>query len=78
MEAADPSLIENGSITIELDGERFTLGKETFEVVRMKQKVTGEKVIPHVIEPSHGLDRIIYTCLEHAYTQKGGKIPSFV
>ena len=71
METADPLMIENGSITVEVDGERFTLGKETFEVVRMKQKVTGEKVIPHVIEPSHGLDRIIYTCLEHAYTQKG-------
>jgi glycyl-tRNA synthetase len=29
------------------------------------------KVVPHVIEPSHGLDRITYTCLEHAYTKKG-------
>ena len=27
-------------------------------------------MIPHVIEPSHGLDRILYSCLEHAYSEK--------
>ena len=26
--------------------------------------------MPHVIEPSHGLDRIIYSVLEHSYTQR--------
>ena len=28
-------------------------------------------MVPHVIEPSHGLDRILYTCLEHAYSVDG-------
>lgn len=69
MEAADPSSMKDGAITVEVDGEKFTLGKETFEVARVKEKVTGVKVIPHVIEPSHGLDRITYTVLEHAFSQ---------
>ena len=34
----------------------------------MTEKVAGERVIPHVIEPSHGLDRIFYSVLEHAYS----------
>ena len=33
----------------------------------VNEKVAGERVIPHVIEPSHGLDRIFYSVLEHAY-----------
>jgi glycyl-tRNA synthetase len=46
----------------------ITLESKYFEVVKVKEKVNGEKVVPHVIEPSHGLDRILYTCLEHAYS----------
>ena len=34
------------------------------------EKVAGVRVIPHVIEPSHGLDRIFYSVLEHAYDPK--------
>ncbi|NLK25834.1 MAG: glycine--tRNA ligase [Euryarchaeota archaeon] len=73
MEAADPATIQNGTLTIEVDGEMISLGSELFEVVRVKEKISGEKVIPHVIEPSHGLDRITYTVLEHVYTQREGQ-----
>ena len=47
--------------------DRSRSNRSTIEVVKIKEKVNGEKVVPHVIEPSHGLDRIMYTCLEHAY-----------
>jgi glycyl-tRNA synthetase len=70
MEAFDPAFIENGEIAIEVDGQTYVLGKEYYDIVRVKEKVSGVKVIPHVIEPSHGLDRITYTCLEHAYVKK--------
>jgi glycyl-tRNA synthetase len=70
MEAADPSLIDDGKLTVEVDGEKIVLDKEFFDVVRVKEKVSGVKFIPHVIEPSHGLDRITYTCLEHSYDKK--------
>ncbi len=33
-------------------------------------EVEGEKVIPHVVEPSFGIDRVIYAVLEHTYRPK--------
>ncbi|MCL1984433.1 MAG: glycine--tRNA ligase [Methanomassiliicoccaceae archaeon] len=68
IEAKAPKDIRNGTITVTAGGETAELGEEFFEVVRIKEKVSGERVIPHVIEPSHGLDRIFYSILEHAYT----------
>jgi len=69
LEAADPSKARGGHVTVEIDGGPITLESKYFEVAKVKEKVSGKKVIPHVIEPSHGLDRILYTCLEHAYSQ---------
>jgi len=31
----------------------------------------GKRFVPHVIEPSFGLDRLAYVALEYAYTKKG-------
>jgi glycyl-tRNA synthetase len=69
METADPATIKDGVLTIDVEGESISLESKYFDVVQVKEKVNGVKVIPHVIEPSHGLDRILYTCLEHAYSQ---------
>jgi len=33
-------------------------------------KVSGENVIPHVIEPSYGIDRIFYGVMEHAFDEE--------
>ncbi|MFW9985454.1 MAG: glycine--tRNA ligase [Candidatus Odinarchaeota archaeon] len=33
-------------------------------------EVEGEKIIPHVIEPSFGIDRILYAILEYTYRPK--------
>ncbi len=62
------SAIVDGKLRITVDGEDIELGSEYFEIIKRKEKVAGERVIPHVIEPSHGLDRIFYSVLEHAYT----------
>ena len=70
MEEADPAAIADGAITVEVDGERIAIPGELFDVTRVREKVSGVRSVPHVIEPSHGLDRIIYTVLEHAYSQK--------
>ncbi len=61
------SAISDGKLKVTVDGEEIELGSEFFQVIRRTEKVAGERVIPHVIEPSHGLDRIFYTVLEHAY-----------
>ncbi|MBO4357535.1 MAG: glycine--tRNA ligase [Candidatus Methanomethylophilaceae archaeon] len=65
--AMPPSAIVDGKLKVNVDGEEIELGSEFFEVVKRVEKVTGDRVIPHVIEPSHGLDRIFYSVLEHAY-----------
>jgi len=41
----------------------------------LSMTVNGRKVIPHVVEPSFGLDRMIYCLLEHSYTKEGRKWP---
>jgi len=33
----------------------------------VEEKISGESITPHVIEPSFGLGRIIYSVLEHSY-----------
>ncbi len=54
-------------VEIEIDGEKLKLGREYFDVEEVEEEVAGEKIVPHVIEPSFGLDRITYAVLEHAY-----------
>jgi len=39
---------------------------------KTQKKVSGESYIPHVIEPSFGLGRIIYALLEHNYYVREG------
>ncbi|MDR0778641.1 MAG: glycine--tRNA ligase [Methanomassiliicoccaceae archaeon] len=68
IESKQPKDVVNNMITIPADSETMQLGDEFFEVVRIKEKISGERVIPHVIEPSYGLDRIFYSILEHAYS----------
>lgn len=67
MEAKTPADIKDGKLVIEVAGQTMEIEKELFEVVRVKEKIAGKRVIPHVIEPSCGLDRIFYSVLEHAY-----------
>ncbi len=57
---------------IEVGGVR--LGKEYFDLSVEKKVVQVEKFIPHVVEPSFGLDRISYAVLEYAYVERGDRI----
>lgn len=68
METKTPADVKDGKLTVTIDGEDIVLDDRFFEVAKVKEKVAGERVVPHVIEPSHGLDRIFYTVLEHAYS----------
>ena len=67
IESKTPADIRDGKLSITVDGEEMVLESELFEVVRVKEKIAGKRVVPHVIEPSCGLDRIFYSVLEHAY-----------
>lgn len=68
MEGMSPDDIVDGKLIVKVDGEDVVLDDRFFEVATVREKVAGERVVPHVIEPSHGLDRIFYTVLEHSYS----------
>ncbi|HPD09210.1 MAG TPA: glycine--tRNA ligase, partial [Methanomassiliicoccales archaeon] len=74
MEAMDASAIHDGLVTVIVDGTPVDLDADHYDVVRVREKVNGVRVVPHVIEPSHGLDRILYSCLEHAYAERDGYV----
>ena len=54
-------------ISVNLDGETLEVPKGCYEIVETKEKQSGDKFVPHVIEPSYGIDRILYCLLEHNY-----------
>ncbi len=54
-------------VEVEVGGEVVKVSGEFFEVVEVEEEVKGERIVPHVIEPSFGLDRITYAVLEHAF-----------
>jgi glycyl-tRNA synthetase len=57
------------NISVNIDGENIEIPKKCYEIVQKDEKVTGEKFVPHVIEPSFGIDRILYCILEHNYSE---------
>jgi glycyl-tRNA synthetase len=54
---------------VEVDGEKIHIPAELFEVRDEVVEVRGEEIVPHVIEPSYGIDRMCYAVLEQAYDE---------
>lgn len=54
-------------VVVEVDGEKVEISNDFFKVEDVEEELHGERVVPHVIEPSFGLDRITYTILEHSF-----------
>jgi glycyl-tRNA synthetase len=67
LEQMDAETVNNMTVTI--DGESIDIPNDCYEIVEMKEKQSGEKFVPHVIEPSYGIDRILYFLLEHNYVE---------
>jgi glycyl-tRNA synthetase len=63
------SLDATGEYSIEVDGKTHTLTPELVDFQEVEETVRGEKIFPHVIEPSFGIDRIIYSVLLHCYQE---------
>ena len=58
--------------TYNLNGYQLT--SECLEIEEIEEKVKGKYFIPHVIEPSYGADRLVYSVLENAYREKEGRV----
>ena len=54
-------------IRMEIEGEEVEITPEYYTVEKRIKRVTGRRYIPAVIEPSFGLDRILYGVLQHSF-----------
>ena len=53
-------------VTVTVDGEDYDVALETANFGVEEVTESGESVTPHVVEPSFGVGRIVYTVLAHA------------
>lgn len=71
IEEADPTEVmkaieEKGKFVVELD-KTYEVPEELLIFEDVEEEINGEKIIPHVIEPSFGIDRIVYSVLLHSF-----------
>jgi glycyl-tRNA synthetase len=65
----DPAAFEGETVTVTVDGEDVEVPTERANFAVETVTENGEHVLPHVIEPSFGVDRLVYTLLDHAYRE---------
>lgn len=63
------SALSSGADSIDVEG--FSITRDMVYIKREKRKTDVEKFIPHVVEPSFGLDRILYVVLESSAVVEG-------
>jgi glycyl-tRNA synthetase len=61
------ALKEKGEYEIEVEGSIYQLTDDLIEFQEEEETVRGDKIYPHVIEPSYGIDRIFYAVLLHCF-----------
>ncbi|MDD5502861.1 MAG: glycine--tRNA ligase [Candidatus Thermoplasmatota archaeon] len=69
LESVDACAIGPEGIELEINGNKIFVEKELYEAAKVQETVYGERFIPHVIEPSYGIDRIFYTVMDHAFSR---------
>jgi glycyl-tRNA synthetase len=65
----DRETFETDTVTVEVDGEPYTVPTEHTGFAVEEVTESGEHITPHVVEPSFGVDRLVYSVLEHAHRQ---------
>ncbi|MFZ2410980.1 MAG: glycine--tRNA ligase [Candidatus Methanoperedens sp.] len=70
LKALKPEELSGDIIELTIDGENIIIEKDAVKFESITEEVHGENIIPHVIEPSFGIDRIMYSLLEHSYFEE--------
>ena len=65
----DPDVFEGDTVDVTVDGESYEVPLEQTGFAVEEVTESGEHVTPHTVEPSFGVDRLIYTVLAHAYEE---------
>jgi glycyl-tRNA synthetase len=63
----DPDAFDDEVVDVEVDGETYEVDADVANFSREAVTESGEHITPHVVEPSFGIGRIVYTVLTHAY-----------
>lgn len=61
---------EKNEITIVSGEKEFKLNNEYIKFSREEKTILEEKYVPHVVEPSFGIGRIVYCIFEHAFRMR--------
>lgn len=70
LKAMKPEELSGDIIELTIDGETINIEKDAVSFETITEEIHGENIIPHVIEPSFGIDRILYSVLEHSYFEE--------
>ncbi|RRJ29150.1 glycine--tRNA ligase [Halocatena pleomorpha] len=65
----DPDAFEGETVTVTINDEDRTVPVDVTGFAVEEVTESGEHITPHVIEPSFGIDRLIYTVLAHGYRE---------
>ncbi len=74
LENTDPEVIlesfnKDGNYKFQIEDKEYEIDESFVKFETKEEQIKGERIVPHVIEPSYGIDRIIYSTLLHAYTE---------
>ena len=75
LKARTPEEVENSfaeSGFFEIQGFKILPAHVRFE--EKTEKETGRRIVPHVVEPSFGAERLVYSALEYAYTRSKDRV----
>ncbi len=64
----DPSAFDGETVTVEVDGTPYEVPTDAANFSVEEVTEAGEQITPHVIEPSLGIDRTLYTVLDHNFS----------
>ncbi|MFB6254106.1 MAG: glycine--tRNA ligase, partial [Halobacteriaceae archaeon] len=63
----EPTAFDHDEISVEVDDETYTIPRDKTGFERQQVTKSGHHITPHIIEPSFGVGRALYTVFCHAY-----------
>lgn len=70
MVEVEPEVFEREEeLRIQIRDNTFNIPVDKLNFQIVEEEKTGERILPQVVEPSFGIDRIIYSVLDHAYEE---------
>jgi glycyl-tRNA synthetase len=63
-------VVEGKELMVHVEDKEIKIPNEAYTIIEKTEKINVEKTVPHVIEPSYGIDRILYTLIESSYYER--------